>query len=570
MFRFFSLLLLSSILLLSPQANAAETTTVDGACTTGLHRADWDTIFQCVSSKWKRAAYWLGASSDTCPGHAGQIQWTGSAFQKCDGTSWTDLGATAQACDTSTILLLHMDGTNGSTTFTDSSGYETINPITDSGVTVNTTYAKFGTGSAYFNGSSTLTPQNWAPFNFGSNNYTIDFWMKASWAQCGNGVNGDYHSPFGNYSTSVGWMFLIYPLTGYIVFYDHASSPSSTTNVCDDAWHHVAVVRNGTSITLYIDGVANSTKTAANIPDSTYYVKFGLGEQGDGTTRYYKGYLDEVRITKGLARWTGNFTPPTEASTICETCPSIPSGSNLFTSSGTFTPPSGVSASCPLKARILAIGGGAGGRAPNNYHGGGGSGLVSAGSLNITSASQIPVTVGTGGASETAGGASSFSTVSAAGGSIASAAWTGGAGGSGGGAAAYSTTCTSFTGGAGGTNGANGTSAYGAGGAGQGSPIVASTTSIMGVNFSQSSFSAGSGGAGGTWLASNGSDCRGAGGGGGGLLINAAGPSGGQGASTTYGTGGAGGSGYGAGGGGDAYNGTYGGSGTSGAVYIEW
>jgi len=92
-FSFACLLLFGFLALSSGRSFAAETTSAGSACTGALHRADWDTIFQCVSSTWKRAALRLGSSTDTCDSsHAGIIQWNGTSFQGCDGTSWVALG----------------------------------------------------------------------------------------------------------------------------------------------------------------------------------------------------------------------------------------------------------------------------------------------------------------------------------------------------------------------------------------------------------------------------------------------------------------------------------------------
>lgn len=82
-------LLVTLLCLMGAGVWAAETTGVGGACTNGQNAADWDTFFQCVGSVWKRSSLWLGASSDTCDSsHAGILQWTGSAFQGCDGSNW--------------------------------------------------------------------------------------------------------------------------------------------------------------------------------------------------------------------------------------------------------------------------------------------------------------------------------------------------------------------------------------------------------------------------------------------------------------------------------------------------
>ena len=77
-----------------------ETTTPGSTCNGGVtaghgNRPDWDTIFECNgSTQWQRGAYFFGSSSDTCDSnHAGMVQWTGSAFQGCDGTNWDTLAA---------------------------------------------------------------------------------------------------------------------------------------------------------------------------------------------------------------------------------------------------------------------------------------------------------------------------------------------------------------------------------------------------------------------------------------------------------------------------------------------
>jgi hypothetical protein len=75
-----------------------ETTTPGSTCNGGVtaghgNRPDWDTIFECNgSTQWQRGAYFFGSSSDTCDSnHAGMVQWTGSAYQACDGTNWDTL-----------------------------------------------------------------------------------------------------------------------------------------------------------------------------------------------------------------------------------------------------------------------------------------------------------------------------------------------------------------------------------------------------------------------------------------------------------------------------------------------
>ena len=85
----------------------------------------------------------------------------------------------------------------------------------------------------------------------------------------------------------------------------------SNSALSTNAWYHLAVVRyNGTS-TLYINGVPqNGTGTvhANNNLAYNHWIYSGY-QYGDATT-YLRGYMDELRISKGIARWTHNFSVP--------------------------------------------------------------------------------------------------------------------------------------------------------------------------------------------------------------------------------------------------------------------
>ena len=92
-------------------ARAGETYTVSGACSGNASAADWDTIFQCVSDAWQRASLWLGASSDTCDAtHKGILQWNGTAFTGCDGSTWLTLGGAVLLGTSTAATNPHRDG----------------------------------------------------------------------------------------------------------------------------------------------------------------------------------------------------------------------------------------------------------------------------------------------------------------------------------------------------------------------------------------------------------------------------------------------------------------------------
>ncbi len=218
-------------------------------------------------------------------------------------------------------LLLHMDGANGSTTFTDSS----INAlaVTASSVTISSTGAKSGFGQfGDFPGlsNSSLTISATSLFNFGTGNFTIEGWFNIP-----SGASG---SPYGkillsneNNVWSAG-AFAFYGLASASQFRPSfwinefsASVPiliPSTGDYRDGTWHHIAIVRNGNAFAMYIDGsqVASGTH-AGNCGSSTRNLMIGDNLGNNVGDRNLLAKLDEIRITKGAARYLANFTPPT-------------------------------------------------------------------------------------------------------------------------------------------------------------------------------------------------------------------------------------------------------------------
>jgi len=94
----------------------------------------------------------------------------------------------------------------------------------------------------------------------------------------------------------------------------------SSTAISDGEWHHVAVVRSGSTVDLYVDGVEEASATNSTSHDiarlhiGERFVGVGFSDTGH---YYYDGHIDEFRITKGVARWTSNFTPPTSEHEDC-------------------------------------------------------------------------------------------------------------------------------------------------------------------------------------------------------------------------------------------------------------
>jgi hypothetical protein len=80
----------------------------------------------------------------------------------------------------------------------------------------------------------------------------------------------------------------------------------------DNTWHHYAVTRSGNTWRLFIDGVLQQTITSSVSLDNGTASRIFIGTESP-TAGNWAGYLDEFRITKGYARYTANFTPPTSA-----------------------------------------------------------------------------------------------------------------------------------------------------------------------------------------------------------------------------------------------------------------
>jgi len=121
----------------------------------------------------------------------------------------------------------------------------------------------------------------------------------------------------------------------------------STTTISVNTWYHVALVRSGSTFTLYINGIAEQSKTlSGSITAATDFITLGQ-DQNQGVT-CYTGYISNARIVKGTAVYTSNFTPSTTpltaiANTSLLTCQSttmIDNSTNRFTitANGNVTP----------------------------------------------------------------------------------------------------------------------------------------------------------------------------------------------------------------------------------------
>ncbi len=215
--------------------------------------------------------------------------------------------------DSYTKSLLHMNGTDGSTTFTDSAAGGTHTWTAHGNVQIDTAQSKFGGASGLFDGTGDyITTGDHADFAMGSGDFTIDAWARK------NGGDGTQIHVLGKSNSTGGnadfWIRVTSTNMLQGGFYDGSAyqfAQHTTALTVDSTWHHVALIRVGNNLYVALDGVLSTAKdvTGKSMADSAYTV--AVGRMGEYNTQWWNGWIDEVRISKGIARWTSNFTPPT-------------------------------------------------------------------------------------------------------------------------------------------------------------------------------------------------------------------------------------------------------------------
>jgi hypothetical protein len=211
-----------------------------------------------------------------------------------------------------TKLLLHMNGADASTTFTDEAGH-TMTAVGNA--QIDTAQSKFGGASGLFDGTGDrVTTPDSDDWHFGSGDFTIDFWIRTA-------ADAADYDIVSTRTAGVVESFLVYKTSGQNIAFLCSDDgvgwdvniATSVASVTAGNWRHVACVRNGTDFRIYIDGTQSGTTAtfAGSLLNSTNALQICGAGLGDFT-----GHLDEVRISKGIARWTSNFTPPTGEYTL--------------------------------------------------------------------------------------------------------------------------------------------------------------------------------------------------------------------------------------------------------------
>jgi len=167
---------------------------------------------------------------------------------------------------------------------------------------LSTEVKKYGSASMYFDGTGDyLTIPTNPGFVFGTGDFTIEAWFYI--------VSGAVGAIFDTRSGSTGITPLLYFSSSTLRYYmNGADRITSGTTLSAATWYHVALVRNSGSSKMYLNGVqTGSTYADTNNFTLTNTINIGRGNDGNNVLN---GYIDELRITKGFARYTANFTVP--------------------------------------------------------------------------------------------------------------------------------------------------------------------------------------------------------------------------------------------------------------------
>jgi len=198
-----------------------------------------------------------------------------------------------------------------------------LNLETQTNAKISTTQSKFGGSSMFFDGSSALSIPYSQLLNFGFGNFTIEFWtyvtVTPSTEQYFVSVG-----PAGGGAVHRGWRMGAHNGSAAgIYFYAGGIAGNAETLLggfpSPNVWHHIAIVRNSTTITGYVDGITlnttiNASTTAiTDIISGDYSFIGALQGTAPNGRLFYNGYIQDFRITNGYARYIFPFTPPTQA-----------------------------------------------------------------------------------------------------------------------------------------------------------------------------------------------------------------------------------------------------------------
>jgi len=224
--------------------------------------------------------------------------------------------------DANTLLLIHANGTDASTYFEDDNGIRAPNtPISVNGAMTDEAQKKFGFTSLRLDGTNDYIElpysSSLATWN-ASGGYTVEYWIRVAsltGLSYADGASTEIPTAFGNHNPTDNvnyWSFG--PISnGSVVFFYYNGSKicvqTAGVTLAINTWYHLAMVYNGSTIKIYVDGTERASASVSGTPQFGSGTKISHGAAGS-TTNYINGWTDEMRVSS-IARYTAGFTPST-------------------------------------------------------------------------------------------------------------------------------------------------------------------------------------------------------------------------------------------------------------------
>lgn len=205
---------------------------------------------------------------------------------------------------TSVRMLLHFNGANNSTTFTDSSQYAYA--VTRAGsAKISTTQSKFGGSAGYFDGTGDYIYSDDTYPAWGTSSLTVECFFRYT-------NDGTTQYVFDTRLNS-GDLEPYVEVNNTTLSFGLQNTTAATTTVAGDTWYHVAVTRDTDTWRFFLNG----TKIGSNFTMTSSLARRALTigtskfNRDTGGTRHLTGYVDDFRLSVGVARYTSNFTVTT-------------------------------------------------------------------------------------------------------------------------------------------------------------------------------------------------------------------------------------------------------------------
>jgi len=237
-----------------------------------------------------------------------------------------------------TVLLLNMDKAGA----TDSSRTADFETVGDTKIAYETPYAG-SYYSNYFDGTGDyLTTPSSSALSFGTSNFTIEFWAYGTAAQGSTTHFLGNNLTYGANAWEIQWSNGAPSILNKLQLWAYNLNSSGvfmqgTTTLVPNQWYHIALVRNGTAFTLYLNGVSEATGTSSASLDTNSTNIIGVAARQGAEA--FTGYISNVRAIKGTALYTSAFTPPTAPLTAvsgtslltCQSKSFVDNSTNAFT-----------------------------------------------------------------------------------------------------------------------------------------------------------------------------------------------------------------------------------------------